>query len=87
MQPGEPVHPTQDGKEWCTTIEYLKAKSNTTRSAKRNLTEAESLQSRKRQAKLVDSDTGNRSEESESEDDNVEERAGVLKKESYFDST
>jgi hypothetical protein len=44
------------------------------------MTEAESVQPRKRQAKLIDSDTGDRSEESESEGDDAKERAGELKK-------
>jgi hypothetical protein len=87
MEPGELVHSTQDGKEWYNSIKKdLKAKSNTTQSAKQNLTEAELLQPRKGQETLVDSDTGNRSEESESEGDDAEERAGELKKEAYFDS-
>jgi hypothetical protein len=46
--------------------------------------EAEPLQPRKKQAKSVDSYTGNISKESE--DDDAEEKAGELKKELYFDS-
>ncbi len=63
----------------------------TSRSAKRNMTEAESLQPKKRKKKSIDSDN----DESESEDNDAEGRAGdaegrageELQKESYFDST
>jgi hypothetical protein len=81
VDPGELVCPTEDGKEWYNSIKWLKAKSKTTtKSAKRIMTEAESVQPRKGQAKSINSKTDDRSKESESEGGDVEDRAGELQR-------
>jgi hypothetical protein len=59
-------------------------RNTTKRKLKQNMMEAELFQPRRRQVKLVDLHTGADSSK-ESQDDDAEETAEELEKESYFD--